>query len=64
MLLSPPLVITAGEVDEIVEKAKRAFDATAERPGMRCGGMLDRDAPLACGAHPAALMSNGGTTLA
>ncbi|RQS74017.1 aspartate aminotransferase family protein [Burkholderia sp. Bp8963] len=33
MLLSPPLVIGEAEVDEIVEKAKRAFDATAERVG-------------------------------
>ncbi|WP_155717012.1 aminotransferase class III-fold pyridoxal phosphate-dependent enzyme, partial [Burkholderia stagnalis] len=31
MLLSPPLVIGEAEVDEIVDKAKRAFDATAER---------------------------------
>ncbi|WP_156429680.1 aminotransferase class III-fold pyridoxal phosphate-dependent enzyme, partial [Burkholderia sp. FL-7-2-10-S1-D7] len=31
MLLSPPLVIREAEVDEIVDKAKRAFDATAER---------------------------------
>ena len=36
MLLSPPLVIRAAEVDEIVDKAKRAFDATAER--VRRGG--------------------------
>ncbi|MDY7788999.1 aspartate aminotransferase family protein [Burkholderia ubonensis] len=33
MLLSPPLVVGEAEVDEIVEKAKRAFDATAERVG-------------------------------
>jgi len=33
MLLSPPLVIREAEVDEIVDKAKRAFDATAERVG-------------------------------
>ncbi|WP_155632505.1 aminotransferase class III-fold pyridoxal phosphate-dependent enzyme, partial [Burkholderia territorii] len=33
MLLSPPLVIGEAEVDEIVDKAKRAFDATAERVG-------------------------------
>ncbi|MGZ2745408.1 aspartate aminotransferase family protein [Burkholderia stagnalis] len=31
MLLAPPLVIGEAEVDEIVDKAKRAFDATAER---------------------------------
>jgi putrescine aminotransferase len=29
MLLSPPLVITKSEIDEIVAKAKTAFDATA-----------------------------------
>ena len=34
MLLSPPLVITAAEVDEIVDKAKRAVDATARQPGL------------------------------
>ncbi|MGU7780187.1 aspartate aminotransferase family protein [Burkholderia sp. PU8-34] len=34
MLLSPPLVIGEGEVDEIVEKATRAFDATAQRVGV------------------------------
>ncbi|MGU7775042.1 aspartate aminotransferase family protein [Burkholderia sp. MR1-5-21] len=34
MLLSPPLVIGEGEVDEIVEKATRAFDATAQRLGV------------------------------
>ncbi|PCE21767.1 aspartate aminotransferase family protein [Burkholderia ubonensis] len=33
MLLSPPLVVGEAEVDEIVEKAKRAFDATAQRVG-------------------------------
>ncbi len=33
MLLAPPLVISEAEVDEIVDKAKRAFDATAERVG-------------------------------
>ncbi|HEY4349931.1 MAG TPA: aspartate aminotransferase family protein [Paraburkholderia sp.] len=31
MLLSPPLVITKSEIDEIVEKAKRAIDATARQ---------------------------------
>ncbi|WP_431819939.1 aspartate aminotransferase family protein [Burkholderia sp. F1] len=34
MLLSPPLVVGEAEVDEIVEKAKRAFDATVERMGI------------------------------
>lgn len=34
MLLSPPLVVTRAEIDEIVEKAKRAIDATARRFGM------------------------------
>ncbi len=29
MLLSPPLVITKSEIDEIVSKAKKAVDATA-----------------------------------
>ncbi|KVN35342.1 aminotransferase [Burkholderia pyrrocinia] len=33
MLLAPPLVISEAEVDEIVDKAKRAFDATGERVG-------------------------------
>ncbi|KVW60072.1 aspartate aminotransferase family protein [Burkholderia ubonensis] len=33
MLLSPPLVVGEAEVDEIVEKAKLAFDATVERVG-------------------------------
>lgn len=33
MLLSPPLVITRAQIDEIVEKAKRAIDATAMRIG-------------------------------
>ncbi|MFC0401081.1 aspartate aminotransferase family protein [Paraburkholderia rhizosphaerae] len=31
MLLSPPLVITKSEIDEIVEKAERAIDATAQQ---------------------------------
>ena len=34
MLLSPPLVVTRAEIDEIVDKAKRAIDATARRFGM------------------------------
>jgi putrescine---pyruvate transaminase len=34
MLLSPPLVITRAEIDEIVEKAKRAVDATARQLGL------------------------------
>lgn len=29
MLLSPPLVVTYGEIDEIVDQAKSAIDATA-----------------------------------
>lgn len=33
MLLSPPLVITRAQIDEIVEKAKCAIDATAKRIG-------------------------------
>lgn len=33
MLLSPPLVITREEIDEIVEKATRAIDATARQLG-------------------------------
>ncbi|MBB3260209.1 putrescine aminotransferase [Paraburkholderia bannensis] len=34
MLLSPPLVITCGEIDEIVSKAKKAIDATAQQLGL------------------------------
>ena len=34
MLLSPPLVVSRTEVDEIVDKAKRAIDATARQFGM------------------------------
>ena len=34
MLLSPPLVVTRGEIDEIVSKAKRAIDATAQQLGL------------------------------
>ncbi|WP_322030935.1 aspartate aminotransferase family protein [Paraburkholderia sp. J76] len=34
MLLSPPLVITRGEIDEIVSKAKNAIDATAQQLGL------------------------------
>ncbi|MDR3096105.1 MAG: aspartate aminotransferase family protein [Paraburkholderia sp.] len=34
MLLSPPLVITRGEIDEIVSKAKQAIDATAQQLGL------------------------------
>ncbi|NIE68530.1 aspartate aminotransferase family protein [Burkholderia sp. Ax-1719] len=34
MLLSPPLVITRGEIDEIVSKAKKAIDATAQQLGL------------------------------
>ncbi len=34
MLLSPPLVVTHAEIDEIVDKAKRAVDATARQVGM------------------------------
>ncbi|AJX35880.1 aspartate aminotransferase family protein [Burkholderia oklahomensis] len=34
MLLSPPLVISKPEIDEIVEKAKRAIDATAQQLGL------------------------------
>ncbi|WP_206952143.1 aspartate aminotransferase family protein [Trinickia acidisoli] len=33
MLLSPPLVVTHAQIDEIVEKAKRAVDATARQLG-------------------------------
>ena len=37
MLLSPPLVISHAEVDEIIAKAKTAIDATARQvcPGQR-----------------------------
>jgi putrescine aminotransferase len=31
MLLSPPLVVTHDEIDEIVDKAKAAIDATAHQ---------------------------------
>jgi putrescine---pyruvate transaminase len=34
MLLSPPLVVTKGEIDEIVAKAKKAVDATAQQLGL------------------------------
>ncbi|WP_321895143.1 aspartate aminotransferase family protein [Paraburkholderia heleia] len=34
MLLSPPLVVTRGEIDEIVSKAKQAIDATAQQLGL------------------------------
>ncbi|CAD6553248.1 aspartate aminotransferase family protein [Paraburkholderia sabiae] len=34
MLLSPPLVITKSEIDEIVSKAKKAIDATAQQLGL------------------------------
>src|SRR5579864_326632 len=34
MLLSPPLVITRLEIDEIVSKAKKAIDATAQQLGI------------------------------
>jgi putrescine aminotransferase len=34
MLLSPPLVITKNEIDEIVSKAKKAIDATAQQLGL------------------------------
>ncbi|NRE51482.1 aspartate aminotransferase family protein, partial [Burkholderia pseudomallei] len=34
MLLSPPLVISKPQIDEIVEKAKRAIDATAQQLGL------------------------------
>lgn len=34
MLLSPPLVVTRGEIDEIVSKAKKAIDATAQQLGL------------------------------
>ena len=36
MVLSPPLVITREEIDEVVEKARRALDETMDaiaRPG-------------------------------
>jgi putrescine aminotransferase len=33
MLLSPPLVITRAQIDELVEKAERAIDATARQIG-------------------------------
>ncbi|BCF99064.1 aspartate aminotransferase family protein [Paraburkholderia sp. PGU19] len=34
MLLSPPLVVTKSEIDEIVAKAKKAIDATAQQLGL------------------------------
>jgi putrescine aminotransferase len=34
MLLSPPLVITRPEIDELVSKAKQAIDATAKQLGL------------------------------
>jgi putrescine aminotransferase len=34
MLLSPPLVITKSEIDEVVSKAKKAIDATARQLGL------------------------------
>jgi putrescine aminotransferase len=34
MLLSPPLAITKQEIDEIVSKAKKAIDATAQQLGI------------------------------
>ena len=34
MLLSPPLVISRGEIDELVSKAKKAVDATAQQLGL------------------------------
>jgi putrescine aminotransferase len=34
MLLSPPLVISRREIDEIVSKAKAAIDATAQQFGI------------------------------
>lgn len=34
MLLSPPLVITRQEIDELVSKAKKAVDATAQQLGL------------------------------
>ena len=41
MVLSPPLVITREEIDEVVEKARRALDETMDaiaRPGGRAAG--------------------------
>jgi putrescine aminotransferase len=35
MLLSPPLVISRTEIDELAEKAWRALDQTAAALGMR-----------------------------
>ncbi|MEI5997994.1 aspartate aminotransferase family protein [Paraburkholderia bengalensis] len=34
MLLSPPLVVTKSEIDEIVSKAKKAIDSTAQQLGL------------------------------
>jgi putrescine---pyruvate transaminase len=34
MLLSPPLVVTKSEIDEIVAKAKKAIDSTAQQLGL------------------------------
>ena len=41
MVLSPPLVITRGEIDEVVDKARRALDETKDalaRPGAPSAG--------------------------
>ncbi|MEY8109810.1 aspartate aminotransferase family protein, partial [Burkholderia cenocepacia] len=34
MLLSPPLVISRQEIDELVSKAKKAVNATAQQLGI------------------------------
>lgn len=34
MIISPPLVITKDEIDELIEKAKKALDATAKHYGI------------------------------
>ena len=42
MVLSPPLVITRSEIDEVVEKARRSLDETLDavaRPGGMAGAI-------------------------
>ena len=50
MVLSPPLIVTEAQIDEIVDKARRSLDETArrDRPGLSGDG-----APLRHAEHPA-----------
>ncbi|KND54882.1 Omega-amino acid pyruvate aminotransferase [Candidatus Paraburkholderia kirkii] len=63
MLLSPPLVVTHGEIDEIVDKARAAIDATARairnaawrsipRPLVRRSSGIEQTNHAACGVIP------------